>query len=528
MVFKATATLVGKGLKKGAKKLKELERGASTRAGAAGNKGVRIEKNANVGQGYGVTDTTKGAQALTKAERAKLTSTGRKRIAGGAGVAAGTGAAYSLFKDDKKKDEKSAKADKKETEPTGRFGQGSSKTRNGKANVSKEQLEKTGLTLTAYMNKWNKSGKRPTAAAADSKSSTKKSSSKNRPAIFGKDAKFRPLGGVLARALLGDDEKFGGERGLIDFVRIKKKKPVKKKLGGMTMKAKGYSRGGTVARSKPGNELPMVGKKPPMSRAQSRATLSPAQRRLLDSVQGREGSKQSTSVIQDLSDKYGYAPGKRAGAKGGMGKGKRAKPPGMQRGGVAVKTTGMGGKEAGTSKARSGAGTGRSISQLSDAQKNLLRSVQSTGRKQPTSVIDELTKKYGNLAARKQRQTLKAKAPKPPGMNIGGAVGMAGPKGGLQPAAGKRPSTMRSGPREEKLAAAKKAMAMRGAAGRRSGGSTPRGMKAGGMSMKSKMASKGGKMGGMMPPGYKKGGSVGRKKARGVGAAKRGFGRAMR
>ena len=241
--------------------------------------------------------------------------------------------------------------------------------------------------------------------------------------------------------MLGDDEKFGGERGLIDFVRTKKK-PVKKQAGGM-MKAKGHKRGGAVGMSKPGNEkLPMVGKKRPMSRAQSRATLSPAQRRLLDSVQGREGSKQATSVIQDLSDKYGYAPGKRAGAKGGMGKGKRAKPGGM---------------------------------------------------------------------------------------NMGGAVGMAGPKGGLQPAAGKRAPVGRSGPREEKLAAAKKAMAMRGAAGRRSGGSTPRGMNMGGAAMKSKMASKGGKMGGKVPPGYKNGGSVGRKKtARGVGAAKRGFGKAMR
>ena len=209
------------------------------------------------------------------------------------------------------------------------------------------------------MNKWNKSGNRPTAAAA-SKSGTKKAS---QSAIFGKDAKFRPLGGVLARALLGDDEKFGGERGLIDFVRTKKK-PVKKQAGGM-MKAKGYKRGGAVGMSKPGNEkLPMVGKKRPMSRAQSRATLSPAQRRLLDSVQGREGSKQATSVIQDLSDKYGYAPGKRAGAKGGMGKGKRAKPGGM---------------------------------------------------------------------------------------NMGGAVGMAGPKGGLQPAAGKRAPVGRSGLEKKNL-----------------------------------------------------------------------------
>tara|TARA_R110000764_G_scaffold196269_1_gene281416 strand:+ start:36 stop:1199 length:1164 start_codon:yes stop_codon:yes gene_type:complete len=39
--------------------------------------------------------------------------------------------------------------------------------------------------------------------------------------------KFRPFGGVIARALLGDDEKFGGERGAIDFIRTKKKKPTK-------------------------------------------------------------------------------------------------------------------------------------------------------------------------------------------------------------------------------------------------------------------------------------------------------------
>jgi hypothetical protein len=87
----------------------------------------------------------------------------------------------------------------------------------------------------------------------------------------------------------------------------------------MKMKAKGYSAGGA-----------------PKSRAQRRATLSRAQRSMLDGVQGREGSKQSTSVIQDLSDQYGYKPGKRAGAKGGMGKGKRAKPPGMNMGGVAM------------------------------------------------------------------------------------------------------------------------------------------------------------------------------------------------
>jgi hypothetical protein len=91
----------------------------------------------------------------------------------------------------------------------------------------------------------------------------------------------------------------------------------------MKMKAKGYSAGGA-----------------PKSRAQRRATLSSAQKNMLDGVQGREGSKQATSVIKDLSDEYGFKPGKRAGAKGGMGKGKRAKPPGMQMGGAAMKTKG--------------------------------------------------------------------------------------------------------------------------------------------------------------------------------------------
>ena len=58
--------------------------------------------------------------------------------------------------------------------------------------------------------------------------------------IFGKDAKFRPFGGILARALLGEDEKFGGDRGAIDFIRTKKKN-----TGGM-MKKKGYAKGGAM------------------------------------------------------------------------------------------------------------------------------------------------------------------------------------------------------------------------------------------------------------------------------------------
>jgi len=200
--------------------------------------------------------------------------------------------------------------------------------------------------------------------------------------IFGKGAKFRPFGGVLARALLGDDEKFGGERGAIDFIRTKKKKPVEKNQGGM-MKKKGYKRGGAVGMSKPGNELPIAGKNPP---------------------------------------------------------------------------------------------------KLSSSQQSLLRQAQSYANQtgQNPAEVRRLTSMYGDLNAAK----------------------------------------------EAKMAAAKDAKKARRQAGAR--GTGPRRMNMGGMSMKSKMASKGGKMGGMMPPGYKNGGSVGRKKARGVGAAKRGFGKAMR
>ena len=106
------------------------------------------------------------------------------------------------------------------------------------------------------------------------------------------------------------------------------------------MKAKGYRRGGApMGMKKPGNGPALQGKKAPSStRAQRRSTLSRAQRNLLDSVQGAEGSKQATSVIQDLSDEYGFKPGKRAGARG---RGRRsATPPGMNMGGAAMKTKG--------------------------------------------------------------------------------------------------------------------------------------------------------------------------------------------
>lgn len=67
-------------------------------------------------------------------------------------------------KNSKKKSTTTKKVDKGNPK---RYGEGDRKVRinpQGKAmaNVSKEQLEKTGLTLRQYLNQWNKTGKRPT------------------------------------------------------------------------------------------------------------------------------------------------------------------------------------------------------------------------------------------------------------------------------------------------------------------------------------------------------------------------------
>ena len=113
-----------------------------------------------------------------------------------------------------------------------RFGVGKEFTiRGGKANVRKDQLEKTGLTQAEYMKQWRASGKRPTAKA------------KSVPRVV---AKAPGLTGKVKSILLGKDQKFGGDRGLIDFLPGKsRKKPVKKAGGGM-MKKKGMSKGGAM------------------------------------------------------------------------------------------------------------------------------------------------------------------------------------------------------------------------------------------------------------------------------------------
>jgi hypothetical protein len=258
-------------------KAAELEGRVSRRVGALGGKAKKEGDDV-----YSVADKAapggrrrargeKGAAKSGKADEVKgLTSSGRRRIVGGAGVAGGT----SLFvnavkkKDEDKDDSKNpigpklgdsfkrprekAKADSP-SKSGGRFGQGDNKTLNGKANVSKEQLEETGLSLTEYMNKWNKTDKRPGG------SSSANSSTKSPKKV-----------GIIKKLLFGSDGKMGGKSGIIDnkVTRAFTKRDeenlaaglVKKQAGGM-MKSKGYAGGGAVGMSKPGNEkLPMATK----------------------------------------------------------------------------------------------------------------------------------------------------------------------------------------------------------------------------------------------------------------------------
>ncbi len=125
-----------------------------------------------------------------------------------------------------------------EKKPLPKFGVGKEFTiRGGKANVTADQLKKTGLTQAQYMKQWRSTNKRPTAATAK-KGTTTSSSTKTPKKV-----------GLLRRVLLGKDGKFGGARGAIDFLPGKSR-PKKKAMGGM-MKSKMASKGGARGGRKP-------------------------------------------------------------------------------------------------------------------------------------------------------------------------------------------------------------------------------------------------------------------------------------
>ena len=129
-------------------------------AKALGRGAVGLAKRHPVGAGIAL--TAAAAPALMSMGRGKEGSVGRGRTKSNENVATGRAA-------EKPAPTPASKAKSSNSTPskakTGKFGKGEEKTIEHKgrsmANVDKSQLEKTGLTLREYMNKWNKTGKRP-------------------------------------------------------------------------------------------------------------------------------------------------------------------------------------------------------------------------------------------------------------------------------------------------------------------------------------------------------------------------------
>jgi hypothetical protein len=179
---------------------------------------------------------------------------------------------------------------------------------------------------------------------------------------------------------------------------------------------------------------------------------------------------------------------------------------------------------------------GEKSPKLSSAQENLLRQAQSYAKEtgQNPAEVKRLTGMYGDLNAAKEAKMSAAKGVKkarrqagargtgPRRMNMGG-VAMAPPGTTAQrlpPSGGPKAidTTKLGALPQSRSTRPTKATAMRGAAARRSGGSTPRGMNMGGAAMKTKgyakggaaMKTKGSAKGGARKPSSKKSGLYGR------------------
>lgn len=103
---------------------------------------------------------TKGQQQVKKAtnsQRVTKNTKNKGRAQGAAAGVAGSAVAGNTVKT------ANANNKNKEASKGSKFGDKKYVKHGGKnkANVTKEELKKSGLTLTQYMNKWNKSGKRP-------------------------------------------------------------------------------------------------------------------------------------------------------------------------------------------------------------------------------------------------------------------------------------------------------------------------------------------------------------------------------
>jgi len=251
-----------------------------------------------------------------------------------------------LAKSEPKKESKPAK--KKE-----RFGVGDKYViRGNKANVRKDQLEKTGLTQAQYMKQWRASGKRPTAAtakkAAPKKAAPKKAAPKKAaPSGRSFDATKPNQGGPGMASIKppkGPMSPMAAAQAL--GARGEDEMPIKRRGGGMMkskMKAKGMAKGGSISAARRGSVDPSAvskKKKPIQLSKGGMKTKGYMAGGLKDAPEGNTGLKK---LPKQVRNKMGFK------AKGGM-----MKTKGYAKGGMKSKGYAKGGKVRGAGIARKG------------------------------------------------------------------------------------------------------------------------------------------------------------------------------
>ena len=447
-----------------------------SRVKAAKKTAKELIDKANLATGLKV---TKPGPATTK----RVMKRGRNvNVAAGAGtVAAGAGAS-SLFKDGKKQSKpvkRERSAQEKETKS-----QAAARIKKNMQDYEKQQKSKKKFNVGVskggvpfkeafkhFRDKGNKTftwnGKQYTTELASAKKtpSAKTSGTKS-------TTQKKKVGGIR-KFLLGEDGKFGGPRGAIDFLPGKSRP--KRKAGGGMMKAKGMSKGGKMmkkgyamggaAMKKKGYKKGGAAGKFPDMTGDGKVT----QKDILK-ARGVPGFSKGAMVIDVLKDL--------------MTMGARAAEKKHGRGAV--------------SQAK------KELNRISGVKTT---QAAKTPKQKKLAAADFRAERRGKTAAGKKQTQVERNEMR---MANGGSVkkkGMA--KGGAMTKKG-----MAKGGAMKKKGYAKGGMTKKGYA---KGGMAKKGYAKGGAAMRSKMSAKGGKKGG-----------VRRGKPRGVGVALRGFGKALR
>ena len=237
-------------LKKRTRKPKANTRGATgnlaaagaASAGRAARAGKATKRFARDTEDLGAANMRMNAAQKKAANKRVKSEDGKSDRPSAASMRASAAQRAALAKSEPKKESKPAK----KVKVTGKGG----RNVGGKANVTREQLKAAGVGLTAYLNKFDKLGRRPKPsdfkkAAPSGRSFDLTKPTKGGPGMAGIKPPKGPMSPMAAAAKLsakGEDEM-----------------PIKRKAGGM-MKTKGYKAGGKMKTKgyKAGGKLPMV------------------------------------------------------------------------------------------------------------------------------------------------------------------------------------------------------------------------------------------------------------------------------